>query len=197
MRDINVLEQRLSLHVPRVVLGGVIQGKAETKTVVPSPRLPVSPDFCSEVSEAAVSPYSQRSLHPTWAAPLPPYASHGRHVRCRARARNAKPIGYGVKSEILQNRYTVQKNKSASGEGDDLLRAKKNRVSPGRDRARPGPPGPLSKKARVSTPSGPMAGPAAGGPPERGPASRPQPAGRVFFGRRIGRRTIFFSVRYQ
>jgi hypothetical protein len=100
MRDINVLEQRLCLHIPRVVLGGVIQGKAETKTVVPSPRLPVSPDFCSELLLSPRTP----NLHPTWAAPLPPYASHGRHVRYRARARNAKPIGYGVKSEILQSK---------------------------------------------------------------------------------------------
>ena len=89
MRDINVLEQRLCLHIPRVVLGGVIQGKAETKTVV---RLPVSPDFCSE---AAVSPYSHRSLHPTWAAPpYPPTLPTGGTYGAGARARNAKPIGY-------------------------------------------------------------------------------------------------------
>ena len=57
MRDINVLEQRPCLHIPRVVLGGVIQGKAETaKTAVPSPRLPVSPDFCSEAAQKLLSP---------------------------------------------------------------------------------------------------------------------------------------------
>ena len=68
-----------------------------------------------------------------------------------------------------------------------MLRAKKNRVSPaGTGAAVPGPPGPLSKKARVSTPAGPMAGPAAGGPPERGPANRPQPVERGFFVRPIG-----------
>ena len=31
-----------------------------------------------------------------------------------------------------------------------------------------------------------MAGPAAGGPPERGPANRPQPLIEVFFVRRVG-----------
>ena len=95
-------------------------------------------------------------------------------------------LRYGVELLKLQNR-NIQKNSVLPGRSTGFdRRAKKNRVLPGRDRARPGPPGPLSKKARVSTPAGPMAGPAAGGPPERGPANRPQPAGEVFFGRRNG-----------
>ena len=104
MRDINVLEQRLCLHVPRVVLGGVIQGKAETKTV----RLPVSPDFCSE---AAVSPYSQRSLHPTWAAPPTPlrFPRAARTVPGPGQECQTNRLRYGVELLKLQNRNVTEK----------------------------------------------------------------------------------------
>ena len=106
MRDINVLEQRLCLHIPRVVLGGVIQGKAETKTVVPSPRLPVSPVFCSEAAQKLLSPRTPNAACtllglPPYPPTLPTGGTYG------AGPGPGMPIGY-VKSEILQNRNVTE-----------------------------------------------------------------------------------------
>ena len=65
--------------------------------------------------------------------------------------------------------------------GATICSRKKIRVSPGKDRARPRPQGPLSQKARLTTQICPMAGPSAGGPPERAPPRGPNRCYRCFW----------------